>query len=175
MRVRSVARRVCLSYGLPLVSDNKLGLSRRVPCRRRRCCLGRAIVLVFVLRMLGQHLFGAVQRIGLPNAAAVPIQVVVRLSVVAATAAALVGVHVRLLLVGLLLLVTRNRSTATTTDHIAAAASHAPIAVVVRVLVVVAVVRGIVVAVVLPVVVVVMAHSMTTNATTTAAAHLLST
>lgn len=136
-------KHVRLGACLPLVSDNGFGFGGG----------GRLIarVIGLVLRILGQHLFGAVQRIGLPNATAVPIQVV------ALRVAALV-------LVRPLSLVTPNRSTdmapiVATTYTTTASSSHAPVAVVVRLVVVV---DRRIVAVVLPVVVVVVTTSSAT-------------
>lgn len=127
---------------LPQVSSDS-GFSfggRRVAARR----LGRVIVF----GMLGQHLFGAVQRVWLPNATAVPVQVVR-----AALVGALAG-QVLLVVVLLLRVLARVRSTQAV---ISTPAAHAPIAVVV--VIVVMIVN------ILPVVAVVMAP-------TTAAAHL---
>lgn len=133
-------KHVRLGACLPLVSDNGFGLGGG------RRLIARGIGLV--LRILGQHLFGAVQRIGLPNATAVPIQVV------ALRVAALV-------LVRPLSLVTPNRSTdmAPVVATTYTASSHAPVAVVVRLVVVV---DRRIVAVVLPVVVVVVTTSSAT-------------
>lgn len=87
--------------------------------------------------MLGQHLFGAVERVWLPNATAVPVQVVRALVVVRTTLATL---HVLLLVVVLLLgrVVPRIRST--THNGIATPTAHAPIAVVVVIIIVVMIV-----------------------------------
>lgn len=111
---------------LPLVSSSDSGFI--FGGRRFRGIAGRPLGVI-VFGMLGQHLFGAVQRVWLPNATAVPVQVV-------ATAAVLVGplvAHARRLLL-LLRVVARSVDRSNTADT--GIAAHAPIAVIILIVLV---------------------------------------
>lgn len=139
-----------LSVSLPRVCH--FGIGFRFGFRRCRIAARLGIVIVFGrvlrLRILGQHLFGAVQRVRLPNAAAVAVQVVLGLAPLVTT------VHIMVLL--LVCVVPRVRPYGTRIT----AASHASLPVIV-----------VVVAIgVLPIVVI--GVVMTTAAVIATAAHL---